>query len=111
MKFVLILQNNASKQFYWYKDLENVSLSHLYIQFDNIELDVPSGEYTYVVFENSREDIDFDFKNPILDSIILTNDGDIKLEDIHPRIGLLRVGLVQNASIYDKETNLIFYED
>ena len=112
MKFDLILQNNSTKEFFLFNGLENVSLSHLYIQFDNIDLDIPSGEYTYVAIENSRNDVEYEFKTPILDTIIKTTDGNVKLEDLHPRIGLLRVGEITDVNIYDKNNEgLIFYED
>lgn len=111
-KYDLLLQNNASKEFFTYSGLTDTSDSHLFYQFD-VELDVPDGEYVYAVFINNRDDVEIELKTPILSSILHTEDGDVILRDIQPGTGLLRVGEdMQVVNIYDdKEEKTIFYYD
>ena len=110
----IILQNNSTNQTYLYSGLTNVSLNHLYLEFSDIDLDLPSGEYTIVAIENSRTDVVYEFRTPVLDSIMHTEDGDIKLEDLHPRINLMRIGDIIKEAEYDSKDNnktFIYYED
>ena len=113
MKFDIILQNNASKQFFLFPKQENLSDNHLYLEFD-IDLDLPEGEYTVVCLENCREDnVEYTYKTPIL-STLLTADGvTIELRDLKPRIGLLRVGEQIDGEILVDENsgqNIYYYE-
>ena len=113
-KYTVLLQNNASKEFYKFDGLVNISDSHLYFKFQ-VVLDVPDGEYTYVTFVNNRDDVNYEYKNPIQDTIIrIEGYDDIVLKDIQPSIGLLRVGnKIPVANIYEEgnDTNKIFYYD
>lgn len=115
MNFDIILLNNASKQVTILSKMENESVNHLYLEFNDVDLDVPSGEYTYVVIPNERDDVKYDVKLPILKSVLHTDDGDILFEDIHPRIGLLKVGLEETANEYVDDTvennnQFLYYE-
>ena len=111
----IIILNNASKETFLYQGVEDVSDSYLYHEFD-IELDVPEGEYTYVVLKNTRDDVEYDFKTPILDSLVLVDDEKYLLRDFQPGTGLLRIGEnIDPVNIYDKESEnnnqQIFYYD
>lgn len=112
MKFDIILQNNASKQFFLFPKQENLSDNHLYLVFD-IDLDLPEGEYTVVCLENCREDdVKYTYKTPILSTLLTVDDTTIQLRDLKPRIGLLRVGKeVKEEAVYDDSNNNIFYYD
>lgn len=108
----LILQNNASKEFFLYSGLTDTSTSHLYHKFD-VDLDVPSGEYTYAVIKNTRDDVEYDFKTPILDTIVKADDQEVQLSYLQPCTGLLRVGEeVKQENIYDdnKKQTIYYYE-
>lgn len=116
MNFDLILLNNASKQVTILTKLENESMNHLYLEFNDVDLDVPSGEYTYVVIPNDRNDVKYDVKLPILNSVLHTDDGDVLFKDLHPRIGLLKVGLEETDNVYvddtvDNNNTFLYYED
>ena len=100
----IILQNNASKEFTLLQGLTNVSLTDLYLQFDEVELDVPDGEYTYACFVNDREDVEYDLKTPILDTIVIADGKHIELRDLQPLTGLLRVGTVGEENDYDTDS-------
>ena len=87
-------------------------------QFE-LEMEADEGEYTYALLRNDRNDVTYDFRIPILDSIIHTEEGDVVLRDLQPPTGLLRMGdTIEEANIYDNtaysghttdENNTIFY--
>lgn len=112
-EYTILLQNNASKEYFRYDKQTNLSNSHLYYKFD-IVLEVPEGEYTYVVFPNNRGDVEYEYKNPVQDTILRVNGEEIVLKDLQPSIGLMRAGKeVKQDNIYDKgnDNNKIFYYD
>lgn len=108
--YSLIIRNNATNQPFAYSGLTNTSSGRLYLKFEGLELDVPDGEYTYAVFACDRTDVTYDFKAQILDTVIHTDDGDVELRDLDPRIGLLRVGEInKDETVYDNKHNETFY--
>lgn len=113
-KYDLLLQNNASKEFFIYSGLTDISINHLYFQFD-AELNVPDGEYTYAVLVNNRDDVEYDLNIPLLNTILHTGEGDVLLSDLQPSTGLLQVG--EGKPVYDnvydetQDNNTIFYYD
>lgn len=112
--YTLILQNNASKQFFVFDGLEDISTSHLYYQFDADLSACTNGEYTYAVVMNYRTDVEYELKTPLLSTILHTEDGDVKLADLQPSTGLLQIGAgeVVYENVYDKdEENTVFYYD
>ena len=110
----LLLQNNASKEFFIYSGLADISASHLYYEFD-LELDVPDGEYTYCVQANDEQNVIYDLKTPLLSTILHVEENEILLRDLQPDTGLLQIGegkpIFEN--IYDKtqDNDTIFYYD
>lgn len=110
----IILQNNASKEFFLLQGLEDEARTELYLEFNDVELpdDLPDGEYVYAVLGNKREDVTYVFNTPILDTIVQTEDGDVVLRDLQPFTGLLRVGLIVEKNVYDEdESNAYPYDD
>lgn len=111
----LIIVNNASKVFTLVQGLENIAPHHLYFEFENVELDVQEGEYTYVLIANDREDVVYDYRLPVLDTIVKTDEGNVQLRDLRPNIGLLRVGLQTVSNEYDttpeNNNGFVYYED
>lgn len=109
-KFDVILQNNASKEFILLSGLTDTSTSHLYHRFE-VDIDAAEGEYTYAVQYNTRDDVEYEFKTPILDTVLHTEDGDVVLRDLQPSTGLLRIGSnIEPVNIYQKDNNdTIFY--
>ena len=114
-KYDLLLQNNASKEFFIYSGLTDTGDNHLYYKF-NIDLStLKSAEYTYVVLINNRDDVQYDLNTPILDTILHTGEGDVLLRDLQPSTGLLQIG--DGAPVYEnvyddtQDNNLIFYYD
>lgn len=111
----LILQDNGSKEFFLFSGLTDLSENHLYHQFDIDLSSMNPAEYTYVVLINNRTDVEYDFKTPLLSTIIHTGDGDIELRDLQPGTGLLRVG--DEKPVYDNQydesgdNKTIFYYD
>lgn len=105
----LIIQNNASREFFLYQGLENVSSTELYIEFNPIDIDAPDGEYTYAVYENDDSGVTYTFKTPILDTIVHQDEEDIILREKRPYMGLMRVGTPSSNAVYDDENNTTYY--
>ena len=111
MLYDIIMQNNASREFSILQDLDDKSETPLYFRFEDVVLDVPDGEYTYALVPNDRDDVTYDPKTPILDTIVHTNEGDVVLRFIKPYTGLLRVGNVEEMNIYDEGHMEYPYDD
>lgn len=91
MKFDIIFVNNASKKVKILQKQENVSEDKDYLCFENVELDLPDGEYTYAAICNSRDDVRYDVKNDLLETVVLTDEGNVPLKVLRPFTGLLMV--------------------
>ena len=114
-KYDLLLENNASKEFFIFSGLTDTSDNHLYYKF-NIDLSsLKSAEYNYVVLINNRDDVEYDLNIPILNTILHTGEGDVLLRDLQPSTGLLQIGdgVPVYENVYDEtqDNNLIFYYD
>ena len=106
--YTLILRNNATNEVNIFSGLTNISEKRLYLEFD-AELDVVDGEYTYAVFPCDRNDVLFDFKSNILDSVLTVDNTDFELRDLNPRYGLMRVGDIEPTAQYDNDDKQTYY--
>ena len=91
MKFDIIFMNNASKKVKILQKQENVSEDKDYLCFENVELDLPDGEYTYAAIFNARDNVRYDVKNDLLETIVMTGEWNIPLKVLRPLTGLLMV--------------------
>lgn len=91
MKFDIIFMNNASKKVKILQKQENVSKDKDYLCFENVELDLPDGEYTYAAIFNARDDVRYDVKNDLLETIAMVNKWNVPLKVLRPFTGLLMV--------------------
>ena len=91
MKFDIIFMNNASKKVKILQKQENVSEDKDYLCFENVELDLPDGEYTYAAIYNDRDDVRYDVKNDLLETVVMTDEGNVPLKVLRPLMGLLMV--------------------
>ena len=91
MNFDIIFVNNASKKVKILQKQENVSEDKDYLLFENIELDLPDGEYTYAAIYNARDDVRYDVKNDLLETVVMTDEGNVPLKVLRPLTGLLMV--------------------
>ena len=91
MNFDIIFVNNASKKVKILQKQENVSEDKDYLCFENVELDLPDGEYTYAVICNERIDVRYDVKNDLLETVVMTGEGNVPLKVLRPLMGLLMV--------------------
>lgn len=110
MLYDIIMQNNASREFYLLQGLTDMAPTELYLQFNNVELDIPEGEYTYACFVNDRDDVVYEYKTPLLDTIVHTDEEDIVLKNLQPYTGLLRVGTVGETNLYDSTSTNYPYD-
>lgn len=110
MLYTLILKNNASSKFAVIDNLVNVSTTDLYLQFEDVELGLEDGEYTYAAFANERIDLSYDFKEELLSTIITYDENKtIELRDLNPYVGLMRIGLVPLEAVYDNNNKKEYY--
>lgn len=111
-KYDLILQNSVTNAVYLYSGLTDTSTTHLYHEFE-VEIDAPAGEYTYIVLKNTRDDVEYEFKTPIADSIVRADDQEVILRDLQPSTGLMRIGNeIKVVNTYDyNDKNTIYYYD
>ena len=91
MNFDIIFVNNASKKVKILQKQENVSEDKDYLCFENVELDLPDGEYTYAAIYNARNDVRYDVKNDLLETVVMTDEGNVPLKVLRPLMGLLMV--------------------
>ena len=91
MNFDIIFVNNASKKVKILQKQENVSEDNDYLCFENVVLDLPDGEYTYAAIYNARNDVRYDVKNDLLETVVMTDEGNVPLKVLRPLTGLLMV--------------------
>lgn len=111
MPFDLIIQNNASKEVFLISgltDYSDTSLSYLFKNF-SMPAAAQDGEYTCVLFRNGREDVVYEFKNDILDSIAHTDEGDIEFKYLRPEVFLMKYGVNEGAYSYKKSEKIYAY--
>ena len=89
MNFDIIFMNNASKKVKILQKQENVSEDQDYLRFENVHLYLPDGEYTYAVIFNARDDVRYDVKNDLLETVVITDRGNVPLKVLRPLTGLL----------------------
>ena len=121
MKFDIIFMNNASKKVKILQKQENVSEDKDYLCFENVELDLPDGEYTYAVICNERIDVRYDVKNDLLETIVMTDEGNVPLRVLRPFTGLLmaknekKKTLFYNPTredgVYTQNLTIFYYND
>lgn len=104
MSFDIIFVNNASKKVKILQKQENVSEDKDYLSFENVELDLPDGEYTYAAIYNSRDDVRYNVKNDLLETIVMTDEGNVPLKVLRPLIGLLMVKNEEKKTLFYNPT-------
>ena len=116
-KYDVIIQNSASKQTFLLTGNTDTSESHLYHRFE-VEIDAPEGEYVYVCVRNDREDVEYEFKTPVLDTVVHVGDEEMVLRDLQPSTGLLRIGenvdpenVYEETSEKNNPTTFYYYDE
>ncbi len=109
MGFTLILQHSASKREWLIENLTDRGNPLAYI-FKDIVLpeDLPNGEFTGALVWNGREDVEWEIKDVLLDTVAHTSAGDVKLRDLRPEIFLMRYGLVESTAQF-RDTDKQYY--
>lgn len=111
-KYDILLQNNASKEYFIFSGVSATVETDLYVEFDDLELpeSVKDGEYTYAVIRNSLENVTYKPKNGLSETIVEYSGQTYQLSDLRPFTGLLRVGEVEEKNNYqDKPKNKTYY--
>lgn len=93
---VLLVQNNADKRIWDFQGIYPDEVNHLYIVFLNFEIpsELPDGEYTYALLAGDSAVIE-----KKADFLETTFNG-VKLKDLHPAIGLLRIGVLADSNSF-----------
>ena len=101
MPFDLIIQNNASKQIFLISGLTDTSDTPLAYIFENFNMPekAQDGEYTCTLFRNGRSDVQYEFKDVLLDTVAHTEDGDIQIRYLRPEIFLMKYGDIKTGYI------------
>lgn len=117
----IILQNNATKEIHSFPRQINYSASDLFLLFKLYRVaELPDGEYTYYCFRDYNDtdvEVEENFNNGgsvILDNEIVIHLGEVdevvKIRDLNPFVGLLRIGDVDvTSNQYDDEKNKKYY--
>ena len=121
MKFDIIFMNNASKKVKILQKQENVSEDKDCLRFENVKLNLPDGEYTYAVICNERIDVRYDVKNDLLETVVLTDEGNVPLKVLRPFTGLLMVenknkktlfyNPTREDGVYAQNLTIFYYND
>ena len=101
MKFDLILQNNASKKVFLISGLYDEAETPLAYIFKNFKMPekAQEGEYTGVLFRNGRDDVVYEFKDVLLDTVAHTDEGDVEIRYLRPEIFLMKYGDIKTDYI------------
>jgi hypothetical protein len=107
----LLIRNNASKEITIKRGIENTSGTNLYLAFEVDLTDLPNGEYTYVAIYNKRDDVTYETNPVLLNTIVKCNEGELKLGDLKPITGVMRIGEVESPNTYNKrnDNKTIYY--
>lgn len=115
----IFLQNNASKEIWLISGVTADVETEYYRVFDNFEMPegVTSGEYTYAVIKNDRNDVTYTLNAVLLDSTAFVEEvgQSYTLEQLSPIMGLLRAIMGEDgpAPVFPTEdtanNNTIYY--
>ena len=111
--YTIICQSTATRQEFVIEHLINVSPSPLYYQFNRFRMPVgaPTGEYRCALIWNGRDDCVYVTSDDLMETVIETEEGDVKLKDLRPEVFLLRYGDVEDAGIkLEKQTGYVYYK-
>lgn len=120
LKFTIILKNNSSNQI---TVLDNLlgNVTNDSIIFNDIELDLLSGEYTALLFLNYRSDVTYNFNIELIKTEVVVNNDVIPIRLLRPIIQLLKVegedikNITYNPQIkdinYTQNYNVYFYKN
>lgn len=109
--YTLILQNTATRVEYIVKDLVNVSPSILYYKFNRFTMPAgaPEGEYRCALIWDGRDDSVYVPDDDLMETVIQTGEGDVKLKNLKPEVFMLRYGLPQDSGVsYEKDVMYVY---
>ena len=106
--YTLLLKNNSSNAYFHFDKLADYG-NDLFYEINLTITGLPSGEYSYCLFYNERDDVEYDFKNDMLQTLLKTGDGNIRLELLRPETGVLKIeGTTANFIYRQNKHNFIY---
>lgn len=113
MKYDIFFKNNSTNQTFSVYGAENKSKNPYYVEFKEFELPegMEDGEYTYIAFTRymNLEDVEYRLNVEMLDSIAIIDGKEYKFKYLKPLIGLMKVGMPEGKTIYNKTNNENIY--
>lgn len=109
--FDLILWNNSTKACYLYPKNRDMGSAGYYI-FENLDFSsLPSGEYTYAIVHNDRNDVVYEESEIPLNTLIKTSEGNVRLRDLAIETGLLKIkgDNKEKTSYRNREVSFKYY--
>ena len=111
MAYTLVMQNTATRAEYVVEGLVNISPSPLYYEFKRYRMPAgaPEGEYRCALIWDGRDDTVYVPADDLLDTVVETGDGNVKLKDLRPEVFLMRYGLPEDAGVaLEKDTKYVY---
>ena len=108
----LVIQNSASKKEYVISGLKDTGnyLSYVFEYFSMPE-GAQTGEYYCALIWNGRDDVEYELKDVLLNTVLHTGQGDVLLKDLRPEIFLLRYGTITPDTLHlDGDREYIYYK-
>lgn len=90
MDYTLIIQNNASKEFFIISGLTDSVDNHLYHKFEDVELQIPAGEYDYILLPQA-EGVEHILRTPLITSSFIISGETHSFKELTPPTGILIV--------------------
>lgn len=111
--YTLVMQHTATRAEYVVRDLVNTSTSLLYYKFPKFRMPAgaPEGEYRCALIWDGRDDTEYYPEDDLLETLITTGEGDVRLKDLRPEVFLMRYGLPDDTGLFvKKDTNYAIYQ-
>lgn len=107
MKYDILIQNNGTKQKFFFQSLTAYTVNNLYVEFVDFEMpdDVPFGEYLYYLIPYEDNLVpQYKEKDVLKDTIVILGDIEYKINDINHSSGLLKYHDSESPAI-ERDTN------
>lgn len=112
MTYTLLLKNNATRSEYVVRGLEDegTDMIHFFKGF-SMPQGAQFGEYTYVLFLDSAEGVEYELRDDILESIATVGDVSIAVKHLNPEVGILAyVERGDNGKFLNNNTDNRYYK-
>lgn len=112
MAFTLLLQNKANSKEYVIRGLQDSSKTYLCYVFENFVMPegAQHGEYEGLLFIDDRNDSDYELSDVLENTVVTTEDGDVKVKHLRPERFILKYGDIKEKNVYKPENREYYYK-